>query len=199
MNNANLTGASTPVRLLLAGKAAENRPGQTHIELEFRALNDRQMEEINQWLKLEYINSIRDVHAKSDISDAQKQKEIDAGFITASALHWMTGQGQAMMSTPRGLARIVKSHIANDMSLDELTDVLSYYENVNMVNEAIEDINTSDFKKSKLEKLKKKAAKLSGKKPQPLKQRSKKKPKRKSKRTAGSHKSTTGRSAKSRK
>ncbi len=181
MNSANLAGASTPVRLVKVGEIGKDLSDSRYIELEFKPLTDRKMEEINQWLKLEYMNNIRENHRDSDLPEEQKQTELSSGFITAASLHWMTGVGQQMMATPRGLAKIVHSHLADNQGLtvSELTDLLTYYENVDIVNLAIEDINTSDFKKDKLKKLKKQAEALSAKKTKPRKPRKKKKTKQK--------------------
>lgn len=93
MTTEDLTAASVPVTL--GGE-----------ELLVNRLTDRDISELNEWVRAEFIKMAR--LSLSGITDKLEREEtLRLAMSEAAGISWMSGRGAQMMATPDGLARII--------------------------------------------------------------------------------------------
>ncbi len=76
---------------------------------EFRArpLSDRAIEDINEWLRTEFVRSSRRRLKSVGGSAGEYERDMSAVLVAAETLDWRGGRGSALMSKPSGFSRIV--------------------------------------------------------------------------------------------
>lgn len=174
MSSTNTTGAAVPVNLIL-----KNQDGSTRIvSLSFKALNDRDIDELDEWVRGEFITQVRMSH-RSDpgITDEEREREMAIAIKHASLLSWVEGEGKSMMATPKGMARIIYQHAINksELSMEELKTAMFDPSNVQEVNRVCEYVNSSMLADLEVGSLSELEAKLRVGKMQAAKSRTKKK------------------------
>jgi len=87
-----MTAASMPITL--GGK-----------ELAFSPLTDKDIAELDNWVRTEYIKMARDSLDTVD-EPALRAETIKSAMDTAAGLTWMSGQGAQMMQTVNGMSRL---------------------------------------------------------------------------------------------
>lgn len=97
-NDPRLTGAATPLTL-------EGDDGET-IELSTRPLTDRDMDELDAWLRREYVARLE--AATEGASESMRRDVMIHVASTVPSVHFMdAGIGSRMIASPVGLARLI--------------------------------------------------------------------------------------------
>lgn len=70
-----------------------------------RPLTDEDINELDEWLRSEYIKTVR--RSLRDTDDQTYMREIQLAHDAASSLTWMSGTGARKMATIEGMARLL--------------------------------------------------------------------------------------------
>ena len=109
-------------------------------------LNDRDIEELNVWLRAKHLRMVR-ASFDEDTTEADKNRIELIAQRVAIGLTWMHGQGAAIMASPVGLARILWQSTRRDhpeMTMDEFNSLMFNPANVDEVNAAFESLNVKE-------------------------------------------------------
>jgi len=107
-------------------------------------LSDKDIEELNEWVRSEYISMVRRSGASPE--------EMGVAFNEAAGIQWMSGVGSKMMASVNGMARLVyqgclKKH--PNISYEKLRELLFHPDNLEKTRQVFERLNGVDAKGKK--------------------------------------------------
>ena len=131
------------VSVITLNRPAKDGKSQEPITLTMRALEDVQYDEIDAWLRNEYMMAVRkSLRADTSVTPQERTAELEIAQRTAVGLSFLTGEGARQMSTPKGLTKLIYEHCeAIPVSEDELRKLMFDVDNVNQVNKALMEVN----------------------------------------------------------
>ena len=135
-NDPRLTNAATPIMLLDANGAA--------FELLSRPLSDRDMDEIDSWLRQEYLQRLESALSVCE-QPATKAMMITQACTLVTNIHFMDGGiGSRMIASVPGLSRLVWQSARADhpkLTYSEVRQLLLNTENRTRAKKTWEDVN----------------------------------------------------------
>ena len=128
------------------------------VTLHFRALSDKDIDELDAWLRATYLKTVRQsLREDIDLTLEEREMELQIAHHQAASMSWMSRAGARQMATPLGMAKLCYQHLVDNdkakVTLAELRQMLTDPDNVDMVNREIEDINDSDYRSGALTKI----------------------------------------------
>lgn len=136
-NNSHTVGASAPITFA------------DGTELLMSPLSDRDIEELNEWVRAEFIKMVRN-SLPTDCPNDKYQLEMTLAFSHAVTLSWMSGAGSKFMSTPNGIARLVYQSVLKrqpTITFEKVRELMYSPENIKRSTEIFEQLNTPPRKK----------------------------------------------------
>lgn len=76
------------------------------MKLKLRRLNDQDIVALDKWVRAKVI-SIAQESLNDDMSDDERQEVLNSAYTKAMQTTWLTGDGQALISSSEGIARII--------------------------------------------------------------------------------------------
>lgn len=136
---ADITGAATVIRL------SDGR------QLEFCPLTDRDIIELDEWVRAEFIAAARD-SLEGETDAALRAETLAVAMREAQGMTFMSGHGPRVLATPAGLSRLLfvsarKRH--PELKEDELRPLLLDPNNRDAVNEAFARVNLAPDRPTK--------------------------------------------------
>lgn len=112
-------------------------------ELTMTPLSALDIEEINNWFRSELIRLAR-LSLDSSMTQAERDEVLSVAMRESQRSHWMSAEGQRIVKTPAGLARVMWQsfkHRHPDLTVAEVQTLLMNPDNMAVVNATFKEAN----------------------------------------------------------
>ena len=130
-----LQGAGTPLII-------------SEVEYQARTLTDRDYTEIDEYIKSEIVNIAYTAMRNNNLLPSDRQEMLSASLLAATKVNWFTDEGNHIMSSAKGMARLAWQMIKHfqpkllfSKFLEEFKKTEYLVENMQRTQQVFEDLN----------------------------------------------------------
>jgi hypothetical protein len=109
------------------------------LKLEMRALRDGDIGALDNWVRSEYVHSLR--ATLTGLSQAERDESLRVIFQQAAKMHAFENRGAALLATPMGLAKLVQVSCDTKEPIERIHKLMFDVVNVSLVQQAFMTLN----------------------------------------------------------